>query len=73
MPINSEKMIKLFNELAETESENYLFYSLPSNVYKYLNGKLNVTFELFSTPFSCYFAQYCSAQFDIESYFGSSG
>lgn len=48
-------------------------YSLNLNVYDCLESYFNVTFELFSNPFNCYFKQYCSLFDDTDGYFGSRG
>lgn len=47
--------------------------ALPSSVFECLHEEFGVTFELFASPFNCYFKQYCSLFPDTDCYFGSRG
>lgn len=41
--------------------------------YNYLKNTFNVNFELFASPFNCFFDNYCSLFYDLEKYFNSKG
>jgi hypothetical protein len=41
--------------------------------YNYLKNNYKINFELFASPFNCFFDNYCSLFFDLEKYFNSKG
>jgi hypothetical protein len=53
-------------------SNNYQLSLLP-NIFKRLEGKINLQFESFSSALNFNLNYYCSIYYDIEKYFGSYG
>ena len=68
---------RLFNLLCRyyTLSSPGYHAAIPQELFEILKTKLNISHELFASPFNCYnnLMNYCSAYYDTDKYFGSIG
>ena len=66
-------LLERYNTFLNADLSDVNQAALPSSVFECLNEEFGVTFEMFASPFNCYFKQYCSLFPDTDCYFGSRG